>query len=57
LADAFAKAVGVFSKKERAKTLAEQNFTSYELQQLRTVWGVDTTRMTSRDVPHWKRLL
>jgi len=57
LKDAFSKSDGSTPKKQKEKTLAEKNFSEYELQQLRTIYGVDTTRMTSRDVPHRRNLL
>ena len=57
LADAMAKTVGIPTKKQKDKTLAEQYFSEQELQQLRTIYGVDTTRMTNREAPRWKHLL
>ena len=57
LADAMTKTVGISPKKEKEKTVAQQCFTEYELQQLRTVYGVDTTRMTSRECSYWRNLV
>jgi hypothetical protein len=57
LTDAFTKSAGFPSKREKEKSLAEQYFTEYELQQLRTIYGIDTTKITSKDALNLKNLL
>jgi hypothetical protein len=57
LIDALAHSVGISTPRDKDKTLAEQYFTEYELQQLRTIYGIDTTKMTSRDAVNLKNLL
>jgi hypothetical protein len=39
------------------KGVAEKNFSSEELQLLRTIYGVDTSKMTIVNVPWWKRII
>ena len=56
LAAAFAKTTGLTTKKQK-QTIAQQYFSEYELQQLRTIYGLDTSRMTQKDAVHWKNIL
>lgn len=54
LSDAFSK---TFSSSKKKSTLADQYFSERELQMLGTMYGLDTSKMTNRDVPRWKRLI
>ena len=52
LANAFLNTTGI-SKRDKKQTVADTYFTSYELQQLRTIYGVNTTRMTEEEAIAW----
>lgn len=55
LSEAFSKTFT--SSKKRKSNLAEQYFSEHELQRLRTMYGVDTSRITNMEVSRWKRLI
>lgn len=56
LTEAFAKTTGITTKKQK-ETIAQQYFSEYELQQLRTVYGINTVKMTKKDAVQWKNIL
>ena len=55
LAEAFSKTFAPSKKKN--STLAGEYFSERELQMLRTMYGLDTSRFTNRDLPRRKRLI
>ena len=57
LVDALAHSVGISTPRDKERPLAEKYFTERELQQLRTVYGINTTKMTNKDAINLKNLL
>jgi TPP-dependent trihydroxycyclohexane-1,2-dione (THcHDO) dehydratase len=56
-AERLAKAGKNFAPRLGGNGIAEKSFTTEELQQLRTIYGVDTSKMTVISVSWWKRIL
>jgi hypothetical protein len=57
LANAFVKTTGISKLTTKKKNLSEEYFSEAELQQLRTIYGINTTKMTSKDAVNLKNLL